>query len=185
MLSVTVTYALRALIELSRVQPECAMSGRELADRTAIPRNYLSKVLGALRSARLLSAVRGIGGGYRLSEDPSRIRIADVVRLFEGPTLGPRCVLQGDRSCSGREPCAAHDLWSEVGERYTNFLEKTTVAALAGGPGGWRPETPARGPRSAARRQAPAGAETGSPRTSSAAPAARRRRANRTNGDPR
>ena len=47
-------------------------------------------------------------------------------RLSAGPTLGPRCVLQGDRSCSGREPCAAHDLWSEVGERYTSFLEKTT-----------------------------------------------------------
>ncbi len=131
MISTTSEYALRALAQLAVLPAGRAVLARDLAESANVPRNYLSKILLALRNAGLLDATRGAGGGYRLRKRPEDIFLIDVVELFEGPKSKPGCLLN-NRECCEQTPCAAHRTWRELSMAYTGFLLSTSLAAISG-----------------------------------------------------
>jgi Rrf2 family protein len=131
MLSTTSEHALRALGELTGLGDGELMLGKDLAQRAAIPANYLSKVLWVLGSAGIIEATRGSGGGYRLRRRAGEIRLAEIVELFERQPPANRCLLGGGRECNDRDPCGAHQEWSAVRARFVEFLERTTLEQIA------------------------------------------------------
>jgi Rrf2 family protein len=130
-ISVTATYALRALTELAILPGGGMLLGKELSKRAGIPPNYLSKILWSLGGSGLIEATRGIRGGYRLSRPPEEIPLLEVVALFDKTRSREGCFLFGDQPCSDREPCSAHEAWREVGAAYARFLESTTLADIS------------------------------------------------------
>lgn len=131
MLSTTTGYALRVLIVLARVPADRTVSGRCLAEETGVPANYLSKLLLTLRNAGVVTAARGIHGGYRLCPGGQDTPLERVVEIFEGPRSQADCVLGAELKCSDEEPCAAHGAWRRVRQAYVDFLENTTIGDLA------------------------------------------------------
>lgn len=131
MISATAKHALRALAHLASQPPGCTIGGRELAQAAAIPPNYLSKILWTLGSAGVISATRGIGGGYRLSRSPETVCLLEIVELFDKARSAPNCLLDGAHPCSDDTACAAHASWRTVKDAYLSFLEQTTLATLA------------------------------------------------------
>ncbi len=127
MLSSTSEYALRALTRLAQAPRGDAILGRDLAELTGVPHQYLAKILLALRNAGLVLATRGTGGGYMLLRPADAIHLIDVVGLFEGPSGWPHCLLRGDKRCTSSNPCAAHAHWGKVRDGYLEFLEQTTL----------------------------------------------------------
>lgn len=131
MLSTTAEYGLRALLSLAQEGPDKATLGRDLATRSGVPANYLSKILLELKKAGLVQAVRGTGGGYRLGKPAGEIRLMDVVELIDGEAARPGCFLAGGNSCSDIDPCLAHDRWAAVKDHYVAFLESTTLEDIS------------------------------------------------------
>jgi Rrf2 family protein len=131
--SASATHALRAVALLAAHQGEGAMLGRTLAKKVKLPADYLSKVLASLARAGVLSASRGVKGGYRLARPAARIRLIEVVRPFEGKRLRPGCLLRPERPCRDSVACSAHGSWADVKRTYSEFLEKTTVEDIRGG----------------------------------------------------
>ena len=82
MLSQTVEYALRAVVDLAAEAPD-ARTTDEIAAKTLVPKPYLSKVLQALVRAGLVHSQRGIGGGMTLARAADKITILDVVNSVE------------------------------------------------------------------------------------------------------
>ena len=78
MFSQTAEYALRAAVCLSD-SGDRSLTTQEIADRTQVPRDYLSKVLRELARAGLVLAQRGKNGGFSLLRPPERVTIYDVV----------------------------------------------------------------------------------------------------------
>lgn len=78
MFSQTAEYALRATVALAQ-QPDEPLTTTELARRTKVPRGYLSKVLQMLVREGLVTAIRGLHGGYKLRRPASETTIFDVV----------------------------------------------------------------------------------------------------------
>jgi Rrf2 family protein len=132
MLSVTSEHALRSLVHLARLGPEKTMLGKDLAEISGVPAQYLAKILLTMRNAGLVAATRGSGGGYGLHRDPHKIFLIEVVELFEGVKTRPNCLLGTKDPCSDHDPCPAHQSWSQVRRSYIEFLEKTTLAEIAG-----------------------------------------------------
>jgi Rrf2 family protein len=130
MLTITAQHAIRALVELARLDASQTMLGKELARRASIPANYLSKILWTLRSTGIIVATRGTGGGYRLGRPPDAICLIDVVELFDKVRTANGCLLSGAHHCSDDTACAAHASWSDVKKAYTQFLNTTTLATL-------------------------------------------------------
>lgn len=134
MFTVTSEYALRALVQLVRQPQGASVLGKDLAERGRIPANYLSKILWTLRNAGYLETTRGQGGGYRLAKAPAQITLIEIVRLFEGVTAEPGCLLGEHHECSDKTPCSAHRSWKKVKEAYLDFIRTTTLADI-GEPG--------------------------------------------------
>ncbi len=127
MLSTTSKYALKALVYLARIPGEEAKRCQDLALETKIPANYLYKILLALRNAEILTAARGMTGGYRLSKLPEEIRLIEIVQIFEGTKKSAMCFLGDDHKCTDHSPCSAHELWGKVQLVLLRFMESTTI----------------------------------------------------------
>lgn len=123
-------YALQATLLLARIKRAEPVSVAELAERLGAPRNHLSKILGVLARAGVLTSLRGPTGGFRLACRPEELELVRVVSLFD-PLPGTRCVL-GLRQCSESNPCEAHPLWRDVADQIDGFFRRTTVGDLLG-----------------------------------------------------
>ena len=73
--------ALCSVLEFA-AQPARQFSTAEIAQKYGASPHHLAKVLGRLRRARLVSAARGAGGGYRFSGNAKRVTLLDVISLF-------------------------------------------------------------------------------------------------------
>jgi Rrf2 family protein len=131
--SASATHALRAVAWLAANGDDRAMLGRDLAREVKVPADYLAKVLAQLARAGVLTASRGVKGGYRLARPAGRIRLVDVVTPFEGKRTKPGCLLRPERPCRDSGACTAHGAWRGVKQAYVDFLERTTVEDIKGG----------------------------------------------------
>jgi len=131
MLSNTAEYALRAMVHLARQAEGVAVLGRDLAESTKVPANYLAKILLSLKKAGLVAAVRGSGGGYTLRRPAAQIHLVQIVELFDHERAHPRCLLDFDQECSDMDACTAHERWKIVRTTYVDFLRSTSLADVA------------------------------------------------------
>jgi Rrf2 family nitric oxide-sensitive transcriptional repressor len=78
MLPKTAEYALRAVVMLAR-PPQQPASADALAEKTQVPRAYLTRVLQELVAAGLVRSRPGPRGGYELARPAGEVTILDVV----------------------------------------------------------------------------------------------------------
>jgi len=76
--SQTAEYALRAVVQLAQHRGE-SLTTQQLSDATGVPASYLSKVLQPLARSGLISAQRGMHGGYSLQRDPAQISVLEII----------------------------------------------------------------------------------------------------------
>ncbi len=131
--SASATHALRAVASLAANGGDGAMLGRDLARKVKVPADYLAKVLATLARAGVVTASRGVKGGYRLARPADRIRLIEVVLPFEGRRAKPGCLLRPGKPCRDSAACSAHAAWAGVKKSYSEFLERTTVEDIKGG----------------------------------------------------
>lgn len=131
MISLTTEYALRAMIFLAQNTESGHVPGHEIATKAAVPRKYLSTILGDLVRAGILHSATGPGGGFSMARKPKEIMLYEVFAPFE-PMLGTRRACPfGNEECNDADPCAGHDQWKKVNETYSKFLEKTSIYDIA------------------------------------------------------
>jgi len=127
-------YALRAMVDLAQHGDPGPVSRQEISKRQEISADYLAQLFMHLQAAGLVEGVKGPGGGYRLTRDPSLIRPGDVVRAVEGPVAVVHCTLpcpDEDRACRRMDRCVTHLLWKRVSEAVTEVLDSVTLRELA------------------------------------------------------
>jgi Rrf2 family protein len=122
-------YALRACIALAGAAPGDRMKTGEIALAAAVPKGFLSKILGELRAADIVSAQRGYHGGYRLSRPAADIRIDELLQAVG--TRDPFSSL----SC-GEETALPfiHELRQRLHEVAVEALHAASLAELAATP---------------------------------------------------
>lgn len=123
-------YALRMMLDLARHGGlERPVSLAVVAERTDISRGYLEQLAMALRNARLVRGVAGRYGGYRLTEPPERISVAQIVEAATGPVCVVDCV-DDPMSCPRAEDCECRLVYGLVNERIAEVLREYTLADL-------------------------------------------------------
>src|SRR5262245_38129367 len=81
-------YALRALVHLAAAQEERFVASSVVAQACGIPGAYMLKVLRPLASARILDALKGPNGGFRLTRPAKEITLLEIVEAVDGPLRG-------------------------------------------------------------------------------------------------
>lgn len=133
MLSKKSQYAFKALIYLAEKYNEGPVLISEIAKKKKIPLKFLENILLELKKAGILDSKKGKGGGYFLIKAPSKVRVADIVRLINGPIAMLPCVsLYFYERCSNcnEKHCGLHDMMIEVRDASLNILENRTLKDL-------------------------------------------------------
>lgn len=123
-------YVVRAAIALARASTNGKYRKiREISREMEIPATYTPQILVLLAHAGLAAARAGRGGGYRLSRDPSEIRLAEVIQAGEGPLRPDRCMLRGG-PCRWDKMCALHPAWNAATTAFLDSLGAITLASV-------------------------------------------------------
>jgi len=113
--------AIAAMIDLTILQADTPVSLVTLAERQCISTTRLEKIFFSLRQARLVTSVRGPGGGYSLSRNAKHIYLVEIARIFES------CA----SSCQEPNTSVTHDLWENLRNQIFNHLDQVNLQSLA------------------------------------------------------
>jgi len=92
MISKTAEYALRAVTCMAG-QAGHPMSADALADKTKVPRRYLTRVLQDLCASGMAQSRSGPGGGYELIVAAKKLTVLDVINTVEQIERIKKCPL--------------------------------------------------------------------------------------------
>jgi FeS assembly SUF system regulator len=122
-------YATVLMAALAQKSETC-VSASQLADETRLELPTVAKVLKTLARSELVTSIRGVHGGYRLSVEPDRISVAAIVRAMEGPIALTECGLEPGL-CSHEPNCTLRGNWQRIGLAVEGALERLSLADLA------------------------------------------------------
>ena len=111
-ISTRTEYALRALLELAKTGPE-AISAREICERQSLPRKYIERLLGNMRSAGLVDSVSGAKGGYVLARKPEKVTLMQVMQAVEDRSWEMSCLVNPPEHCLGKD-CNLYLVWDDI-----------------------------------------------------------------------
>ncbi len=130
-------YGLRLVMSLAVSGDQLTI--RELAEREELPDTTVAKIVGRLRRAGLVEAVRGRNGGYTLTRTADEISLSHVVSAFEAQVFSSdfcHTMSPGDGICAKSADCGLRPVWRGLRNVIGDFLDGITVADIvAGGKG--------------------------------------------------
>lgn len=123
-------YALRVMIDLAEHQGEGFVPLKVIAQRQEISEKYLESIIKLLVKARLLSGVRGKGGGYQLTKAPEQYTAGEILRLTEESLSPVSCLEEDAAACPRSAACRTLPLWKGLNDVINGYLDHITVADL-------------------------------------------------------
>lgn len=130
MISTRGRYALRVLIDIADHQDDGYIPLKEIADRQEISEKYLESIVKLLVKDKVLTGLRGKGGGYRLNLSPDQITVARVLQLTEGSLAPVSCLESGSPVCSRAATCRTLTMWQGLDKLINQYLENYTIQDL-------------------------------------------------------
>ncbi len=106
-------YAVRALSYLAG-NPGKRVLISEVAQRMAIPRAFLSKIMKELVEGGLATSQVGPGGGYSLAAAPSDITFRQILEVVEGTWSLVPCQDGPEDNCIMLDRCSQVTIWDRI-----------------------------------------------------------------------
>ena len=109
-------YAVVAIAELAR-SGSTPVPIATIAERRAMPVQFLEQLFSTLRRSGFLTSHRGVKGGYTLARPAEEITVLEVVQALDGMV--------------GQEADEAGGIWREGVEALRGIFSATTIADIA------------------------------------------------------
>ena len=121
-------YAVTAMLDLALNTCMGPTNLAGISQRQNISLSYLEQLFAKLRKKKLVTSVRGPGGGYRLGREPARISVAEIIDAVNESVDATSCGGKGD--CQDGEVCLTHYLWDELSDQIHQFLSGISLQNL-------------------------------------------------------
>ena len=121
-------FAVTAMVDLAMRQTRGPVTLAAISERQHISLSYLEQLFGKLRRRKLVSSVRGPGGGYRLAQPMQGITVADIVIAVDEPLDATQC--GGKENCADDKRCMTHELWATLNKKMHEYLSSVSLADL-------------------------------------------------------
>jgi Rrf2 family iron-sulfur cluster assembly transcriptional regulator len=121
-------FAVTAMVDLAMRQTRGPVTLAAISERQHISLSYLEQLFGKLRRRKLVSSVRGPGGGYNLALPAQSVSVADIVVAVDEPLDATQC--GGKENCLDDRRCMTHDLWATLNAKMYDYLSSVTLADL-------------------------------------------------------
>jgi Rrf2 family cysteine metabolism transcriptional repressor len=122
-------YGLRILLDLATHQNEGPVIMREISERQGITEKYLWQVINLLKSAGLVTSVRGAKGGYALAKSPSEVSVLEIISILEGPVVVVDCV-DASENCARSSSCVTREVWKQIEDNLRKTMAGITLQDL-------------------------------------------------------
>lgn len=122
-------YGLMACHVLARKYPDSQVSASELEGKISVSGKYLEKIMRMLSKRNIVSALRGVNGGYYLAKSPNEITIGEIVRALEDDMEIIECV-KADGKC---KCCPTSGVWKKLYEGINEILDSMTLKQMIDG----------------------------------------------------
>jgi Rrf2 family protein len=123
-------YAIRSLCYISKIKVVVKVS--ELVKKLGVPRSFMRKILQRLNREKILESFKGQGGGFKLRKPPEKIRIIDIMRIFQGRLELSECFLKKN-VCPNKGKCVLRKKLHLIEGSVLKQLKEITIASLAQG----------------------------------------------------
>ena len=130
MISTKGRYALRVMLDLADQNTGDYIPLKDIARRQEISVKYLENILASLSREGLVDAIRGKGGGYRLSKRLEEYTVGEILRQAEGSLASVSCLNPDKPSCEKSGHCRALPLWKGLDQVIQNYLDSISLADL-------------------------------------------------------
>ena len=121
-------FAVTAMVDLAMRQNRGPVTLAAISERQRISLSYLEQLFGKLRRHKLVTSVRGPGGGYNLARPAAEVSVAEIVSAVDEPLDATQC--GGKENCQDDRKCLTHDLWAALNERIFDYLGGVTLRQL-------------------------------------------------------
>ena len=121
---------IRTVLYLTLTRNDRWVPGEEICRTQEIAPSFLAKITRPLVKRGILSAVRGVGGGFRLGRPPDTISLLEVVETLQGPLTFNECLI-GPGTCERDNLCPVHPVWKQIKDGTERILAMWTFSDLA------------------------------------------------------
>ena len=126
-LSTKSSYGLRILVQIALDNAEGRLScGRRISEKQNIPEPYLEQIMIPLKTAKIVKAVRGCNGGYKLNRSPESISVLELIELFEGEVKMVNSSYPQDKSTDNSISAAA-GMWRHLAGIFRNYASQISL----------------------------------------------------------
>ncbi|MBK1859172.1 Rrf2 family transcriptional regulator [Cerasicoccus arenae] len=102
------------------------LSSLDIAEKRELTKPLVAKLLVILSQGGLVGGAPGPRGGYSLAKHPSKIRLLEIVSLFEKVEDRIMCPF-GPNWCGKQDPCPLHDQLMSLNDQMHQYLEQTKL----------------------------------------------------------
>lgn len=121
-------YAVTAMLDLAMHSKRGPVTLGDISQRQDISLSYLEQLFSKLRRSKLVASVRGPGGGYVLNKEPQLLSVGEIIGAVNENIDATKCT--GKADCQGGQRCLTHNLWENLSERISDFLNKISLQEL-------------------------------------------------------
>lgn len=126
MINAATHYATLALLDLAMHGKEKPVPSADIISRNDIPGPFLTQILRTLKTAGWVRAIRGSQGGYKLTVNPDRLTLLDLVDAMGG-TESPLSEISEDHAVN---ECAVRRCWHDASEAGRRELGRVRLGDL-------------------------------------------------------
>lgn len=123
-------YALRTMLDLAMHDRGALIPLKDISARQGITVKYLEQVMTLLSRAGYVRSVRGAGGGYRLSREPSEYTAGDILRVAEGSLAPVACLEDSVNQCPRASECPTLGFWEGLSDVVNQYVDSITLEDL-------------------------------------------------------
>ncbi|HEY8279486.1 MAG TPA: Rrf2 family transcriptional regulator [Bdellovibrionota bacterium] len=125
-------YGLRCALQLASQPEGSVLAASQVAEREGISVQYASKILHLFRKAGLVSASRGMQGGFRLVRAPEEISIKAVFGAVRESKTGHCDQYRGlQAECVHLKDCSVRPVFNVLSGYFDSVLEHLTLGDLS------------------------------------------------------
>lgn len=122
-------YGLRTLLEIAMSDDTGGVFQKDISVNQDISNKYLDHIIHALKTAGLITNVKGKKSGYKLLKNPSEITVYDVHHAFE-PTICIAECLDSNFTCERSKNCLVQGVWKDLNVVIISYLKSVTIQDL-------------------------------------------------------
>jgi Rrf2 family protein len=121
------------MVQLARDQSSDCVNLTDIADREALTVAYVAKLMRILRRAGLVKSIRGVKGGYRLTDAPERVSLAQILAAL-GDNIDSQAFCRRHsghaRDCVHVVDCGSRAVLKGLNQMVKSYLSQFTLSDL-------------------------------------------------------